>query len=454
MGKTKKIRLRNKVKIISFSVAILVVLLAFAISGYTLANKYKRNLEYGYTRALNELSDYVSNLEVTLNKGIYANTAPQQFGLSSKLMTQSMGAKVALEQLPVSYEGIDNINKFISQVGDFASYLYSNTSRTKTATDEEISNLKKLGDYARSINGNIKEMVARIDNEKINFDMTSYSYSNLLEKAQNENSSFVTTSFKEMNNSFTDYPKLIYDGPFSDHITQRKSKFLENVAEVSVEEAQKKAAAFLGSNVSEIQYISDSNGNMPIYKFKTNLGEISVTKNGGYIDYILGEKNVTTTKLGYKIAKQKAAEFMAKNNIYNMKESYYIINNGVCTINYAFTENNVIYYPDLIKIGIALDDGKVVSFDATGYLMNHTKRQLPTKIISQNKAKKNLSKNLTVKNSHLTVIPTAGLNEALCYEFECVGENEDEVLVYINAQSGFEEQIFIIISSDNGVLVT
>ncbi|MDQ5983036.1 MAG: Sporulation protein YpeB [Eubacteriales bacterium SKADARSKE-1] len=449
MGRT--IKLRDNIKIISFSVATLVVLITFAISGYTLAHKYKRDLEYGYLRALNELSDYVSNLEITLNKGIYANTSPQQFGLASKLMTQSMGAKMALEQLPLEYQGIDNINKFISQVGDFSSYLYSNTSREKTATDEETANLKSLGNYAKTINSNIKEMMARFDSEKIDFGTAAYSYSNLSEKTQDD--TVLATSFKEMNDSFTEYPTLIYDGPFSDHIMRQKSKFLENVPEVSVGDAQKRAENFLGSSVSEIQYIADTNGNLPVYKFKTNVGEISVTKSGGYINYVLCEKNVTSIKLDYNAAKQKAAEFMAKNNIYNMKESYYIINNGVCTINYAFTQDNVIYYPDLIKIGIALDNGDIVSFNATGYLMNHTKRQIPQKIMSQDKAQKSLSKNLVVKDKNLTIIPTDGLNETLCYEFECVGENEDRVLVYINAQTGLEEQIFIIIDSDDGVLV-
>ena len=144
---------------------------------------------------------------------------------------------------------------------------------------------------------------------------------------------------------------------------------------------------------------------------------------------------------------------MSKSNIGDMKESYYSINNGICTINYAYSKNNVICYPDLIKISVALDNGEIVSYNSTGYLMNHSDRNLPGKIITQDEAKGRLSKYLKPEDGNLAVIPTAGLNEVLCYEFECTGENKDKVLVYINAKTGLEEQIFVVLSSDNGTLV-
>ena len=144
---------------------------------------------------------------------------------------------------------------------------------------------------------------------------------------------------------------------------------------------------------------------------------------------------------------------MSKNNIDNMKESYYIIDNGICTINYAYEKENVIYYKDLIKVGIALDTGEIVYFDSTGYLMNHTERELPKDIIIPKKAEESISKKLKIKNWTKAMIPTSGRSEVFCYAFECEGENKDRVLVYINATTGLEEQIYVVIESDNGILV-
>jgi hypothetical protein len=44
-----------------------------------------------------------------------------------------------------------------------------------------------------------------------------------------------------------------------------------------------------------------------------------------------------------------------------MKESYYINQGGVLTINFAYMDGDFVCYPDLIKVGVAMDDGEIVS---------------------------------------------------------------------------------------------
>ena len=40
-----------------------------------------------------------------------------------------------------------------------------------------------------------------------------------------------------------------------------------------------------------------------------------------------------------------------------MKETYFLKQEGVMTINYAYSQEGVIAYPDLIKVKVALDNG-------------------------------------------------------------------------------------------------
>ena len=61
----------------------------------------------------------------------------------------------------------------------------------------------------------------------------------------------------------------------------------------------------------------------------------------------------------------------------NMKDSYYALNDGICVVNFAQMEGDAICYTDLIKVGVALDNGEIVSIDARGYLMNHKDRTIP-----------------------------------------------------------------------------
>ena len=41
-----------------------------------------------------------------------------------------------------------------------------------------------------------------------------------------------------------------------------------------------------------------------------------------------------------------------------MVDTYYLKNDNTATINYAFKQDDVTMYPDLIKLKIALDNGK------------------------------------------------------------------------------------------------
>ena len=89
--------------------------------------------------------------------------------------------------------------------------------------------------------------------------------------------------------------------------------------------------------------------------------------------------------------------------------------------------------------------------ETTGYLNNHTTRDIEKIKISKEEAKKTLNKDLEIKSEGLAVIPTKWQSEILCYEFKGKVE-EREFLVYINAENGREEDILIITNTPNGTL--
>ena len=89
--------------------------------------------------------------------------------------------------------------------------------------------------------------------------------------------------------------------------------------------------------------------------------------------------------------------------------------------------------------------------ETTGYLNNHTQREVGNIKISKEEAKKTLNKDLQIESEGLAVIPTEWKSEILCYEFK--GKVEDrEFLVYINSENGREEDILIITNTPNGTL--
>ena len=134
-----------------------------------------------------------------------------------------------------------------------------------------------------------------------------------------------------------------------------------------------------------------------------------------------------------------------------MKETYYLKQEGIMTINYAYVQNDVVMYPDLIKVKVALDNGDILGVETTGYLNNHTERNLSNVKISIDEAKKTLNNRLNIESQGMAVIPTEWQSEILCYEFK--GKVQDtEFLVYINAENGREEDILVIKDTPNGIL--
>ena len=135
-----------------------------------------------------------------------------------------------------------------------------------------------------------------------------------------------------------------------------------------------------------------------------------------------------------------------------MKVTYFEKMNNTLTVNYAYTVDGITCYTDLIKVTVALDNGEILGMEADGYITNHNKQQFPDKSMSTAACKKLLSPYLTCVSANKALIPTEGGKEVYCYEFKCKSEEGRNVLVYFNVRTGKEEQILILLESENGTL--
>ena len=440
------------VRIVSFSVAVGLLILGAGISGYRLVSQYRNTSEYHYQLALNNFADYVTNIKTTLEKGLYANTSAQQQPVFAKLMTMSEGAKSSLSQLPINSEQSVSIQKYLGQVGDYAFFALSKLAKDKQLSEQEEKNLKTFYQYACDLDLAVGDMAAAYADGSVGLGKPMTLKGNIDELGSETEELTLDGGFREMNDGFANYPTMIYDGPFSDHITQQKPKLLENKSDVTQKQASIIAAQFAKCKKDELNFDGKTEGNLPTYNYSLNNIYITVTQTGGYVNIFRDSSEVAKQTISYNDALSEAKKFLT--NLYRERfaESYYSISDNVCTINFAYTEDGVIYYSDLVKVSVSMQTGEIVGYCATGYIMNHTERDIKLPKISQQLAQQSVSKNLKVQSCRTALIPTAGKNEVLAYEFTCTAGNET-VLVYINCETGLEEQIFIVLSSDNGMLV-
>lgn len=448
--KMVKLTKRQIVRFISFATALLLLVSGACIAGFSIASRYRTSIEQGYQMALSELSDYMTSIKSSLSKGIYANTSTGRLSLAAKLCSDSAGAKSALSRLPVTTSESEKLHKFLSQVGDYSLSIINASSRGYAFSSQNRDTLVSLSEYADKLSPVLEELSAKYGDGDTQLGITQTINGNITEQAPPE---FVLDGdFGEINESFASYPTLIYDGPFADSTQNKKSIFLENYNEISEQEAAEKAAAFLSITADTLTSLSPTDGKIPTYVFSTDKNEyITVSKQGGFIAEMTKSNSPNGKSLEYKDALEKASAFLEKNGINNMTESYYAINDNICVINFAYSQDGVVCYGDLIKVGVSLENGEIVSYNAENYLMNHCLRNVKP-YLSLSSARRSLSPYLTEEKSRLAVIPIHDGIEYLCYEFLCKGVENEEILVYINCETGLEEQILILMKSDNGIL--
>ncbi len=270
-------------------------------------------------------------------------------------------------------------------------------------------------------------------------------------------SNISTDSFGNIESTFDDYTGLIYDGAFSEHMTSPERKGLtgDNIDETK---AKQIAKDFTGAKDEEISSNGLSeNGNIPSYSFIIKQGDktksIAISQKGGHIVYMNYYREIQEEKIKDEEAIEIGKKFLNEKGYNNMKETYYLKQNGTILINYAYMQDDITVYADLIKVKIALDDGEILGMESAGYLNCHHEREENKNIITKEKAKEKLNPKIEIDSENLAIIPTEYNTEILCWEFK--GKvKENEFLVYINAENGKEEDILMIVNTPNGTLTT
>jgi len=327
------------------------------------------------------------------------------------------------------------------------------TIEQQPISTEQMNQISSLSDYASKLQQSISSLNEEINAGRLYWNEIAKKGTATFKQVSSEEGG---NAFEEISKTFQEYPGLIYDGPFSEHITDIKAVGISG-QEIDNSKAESIVKKFVGEDrIEGVESITESTqSNIPSIDVSLNLKDdstlyMSVSKIGGHPIYMINNRAISEKNLTIDAAMKKASEFLGKNNYKSMKSTYYMDENNIATINFAYTQDNVTIYPDLIKVQVAMDNGEIVGFEAAGYLFSHQERNLPAPKISQDEARAKLNEKLEIVNSGLAVIPTDVKTEVLVYEFK--GKVDDrEFIVYINAETGNEEDILIILHTQNGI---
>ena len=456
-----KNRLRDR-HMLTLVVTLVSIITILGLYTYKREISFRQITENNYNMAFFELVNYVQNVETYLAKSLISSTPEHGAETLTHVWREANLAQSYLARLPKGSQELANTSKFLNQVSDYSFSLSRKTINNESLTQDDFNNLKELHDYSVQLENTLNQLSADMNDGRIK-------WGELAKKSvpvfASQVSNISQDSFNNVEENFHEYAGLIYDGAFSEHLTSVEKKGLtgDNISE---EEAKQIATNFVGKeNVKEI--ISNGltqNTDMPSYEFyiklnnkndEKNMIYISISQKGGHVIAMNYNRDVEAQTISEDKANEIGIKFLNEKGYQNMKETYFLKESGVLTINYAYNEQieegNVIIYPDLIKLKVALDNGEILGIETTGYLNSHTQRDLTQIKISKEQAKQNLNKNLEIKSEGLAVIPTEFKTEIFCYEFKGSVDGKD-FLVYINVETGREEDILVIRDTPNGTL--
>ncbi len=411
---------------------------AYAVEAEQTADRYAQALDDAYQGALQASLEQMEQMKVNIGKALISQDEGQSAVLLSKIGSDAAAVQSGLSALPLSHAAMADTVKLCNQLSDFTNALLIQADAAVSEADAE--KLRALSEACSALLDELRSAYGQMQAGKIRFDTLSPymadadSLTRPLEGAA----------------AAVDYPTLIYDGPFSDVVSENEPRGLgqENVGQEAV------AGIVRGylPDISSVQLTQECGGSIPAWGVRIEKNDCvlqaAVTKQGGDILWMFPETAAFTPQYGLEECKEAALEFLRLHGYGEMRLTFWQIYAGMVTLSYAAVQEGVVLYPDLVKVQVRMDNLDVVGLEARHYLSSHTQRDFLTPSITQEEAQGAVSERLSIRQTQLCVIPQNN-REYLCWEF--MGEYQgDTYYVYIDAQTARQRDIQRLVQTDNG----
>ncbi|MBO5142263.1 MAG: germination protein YpeB [Clostridia bacterium] len=438
----------------AIALLLLTILILYIVRLMINNNNLKQTLNNNYSQSFYELVEYSNNVETLLAKAQISSTPEYSAKTFTEIWREANLAENSLAKIPITHVTLTSANKFLNQVSDYSYALSHKTIEDNSLTDEDFNNIKMLYDNCKTLNMTLSTLESDMGNGSLSWEELTKKEKDT-ELAQ-EVANISQDNFGNIEKNLQDYEGLIYDGPFSEHMTSPTPKGLGN-EQVDKQGAEEVFYQYIDkTEINELNYNGIVEGKIIAHSFTGRYNDgssvyMDISETGGKVIFISKSREPQYANIDIEEAKRLAQEFLISHGFESMEESYYMTEGNSVTINFAYTQSGVICYPDLIKVKVALDNGEILGMETQGYLNSHTVREFSTPKIDVNEARKLVNQNVEITSERLALIPTDWSTEILVYEFK--GRVDDRnFIVYVNADTGKEEDVFLLIESENGIL--
>ena len=386
------------------------------------------------------IDDDLNDVDVSLSKLSAASSPRQSVLLLGDVWRATGSAGAAMALLPLSHADSCGMSQFVTRCGDYAHALMGRVLQGKALTDQDRQQLQSMRVACAQIRQLAGDAIQTGD----------------FVAADNVDGGCYQQSESEA--AISEYPTLIYDGPFSESAENQAPKSDPGERITARQAAAAAGRLFPGGQIRASVYVP---GALPVYELTVETADrgqvsLSLTEQGGHLLSFMGapagDKNDPPGDEESERLKGAALSFLQELGVEDPAAAYAQYYQGVAVLNFAPRQEGVILYSDLVKVYLDRETGEVMGLDARNYRLNHRRRDLPTPRIDEEQAAAYVSDSLRIRQTALALIPLTQQTEVLCYEFKAT-QGETFYIVYVNALTGEEEQIFEVVNAQEGDLV-
>lgn len=381
-----------------------------------------------------ELEETVRAMGVSLEKlSVTASVGGRVLALED-VVRESAEAQALISRLPQSQPGSAELNAFLTRAGDYARSLSKRLLAGEEPGERDKKQLAQILDSCVKLTDRLSADIAdgALPNGTEDLDYYGGPEAGAEEPSEPE------------------YPELIYDGPFAEAVENAEPKWAVG-EEAAPGEAQARAEELLGAPA---ELTGKTEGRLPTYDLTSGGAELALTVRGLKLLWFMRAPAGNASGLPDDAEREAifgaARSFLDRAGYEDMEPSFAQYHDGTALVTFVWVMDGVRVYNDLVKVWIDRETHEPCGLDARNYVYSHCERERQEPAITAEEARRSVSQSLvSTAEPCLALIPITPQREALCYEFtgECGGS---EYYVYVNAQTGREEQIFKILRDENG----
>jgi spore germination protein len=404
--------------------------------------------ENQYQRAFHDLSFHMDKLHNELGSALAVNATSQDFykkGLVNvwRISSQAQGE---INQLPLTLLPFNETEKFLNHISQFSYRTAVRDLSAKPITQAEKGTLMTLYERSKTIRDQLHGVQTKVLAKNLRWMDVEVA----LATQKNSLDNSIVDGFRSVDRQVSGSKELDWGPSMAGVIHKTKLNMLSGDT-LTADQIKHKAARFLGiKDIAALQVTESGKGTAAnTYSVAFNQHnqsdgmQMDLTKKGGHVIYFMAPHESGGKVLDSAGAREAAQDFLTQHGYQQMRAINYDEYQNVASIIFARVQNNVILYPEKVTVKVALSDGEIVGFQAADYILEHKDRKLTTPKLTLNEAKKELDPKFQLKSHALVLIKNDINEDVLCHQF--IGRvNGNSYRIYINADTGFEENIEVI----------